>query len=63
MHTHSLSDWQHDHVFLGVGHDRNERRTWARPASPRARRCDGLESRRRTGSTNPRGSGTAQSMP
>lgn len=28
MHTHSLSDWQHDHVFLGVGHDRNERRTW-----------------------------------
>jgi len=28
MHTHLLSDWQHGHVFLGVGHDRNERRTW-----------------------------------
>lgn len=27
-HTHSLSDWQHDDVFLGDGHDRNERRTW-----------------------------------
>ena len=29
MHNHSLADWRHDHVFLGVAHDRNERRTWA----------------------------------
>jgi cation diffusion facilitator family transporter len=29
MHAHSLSDWRHDHVFLGEAHDRNERRTWA----------------------------------
>ena len=28
MHGHSLSDWRHDHVFLGEAHDRNERRTW-----------------------------------
>ena len=28
MHAHSLSDWRHDHVFLGEAHDRNERRTW-----------------------------------
>lgn len=29
MHTRSLKAWQHDHVFLGKGHDANERRTWA----------------------------------
>lgn len=29
MHTRSLKAWQHDHVFLGEGHDANERRTWA----------------------------------
>lgn len=28
MHTHSQRDWQHDHVFLGADHRRNERRTW-----------------------------------
>ena len=28
MHTHSIKDWRHDHVFLGVDHSRNERRTW-----------------------------------
>jgi cation diffusion facilitator family transporter len=28
MHTHSLEPWTHDHVFLGHGHERNERRTW-----------------------------------
>jgi cation diffusion facilitator family transporter len=28
MHSHSLDRWQHDHVFLGADHDRNERRTW-----------------------------------
>jgi cation diffusion facilitator family transporter len=28
MHTHSISDWQHVHVFLGENHARNERRTW-----------------------------------
>jgi cation diffusion facilitator family transporter len=28
MHTHSLENWQHGHVFLGVRHDENERRTW-----------------------------------
>jgi hypothetical protein len=29
MHSHTLADWRHDHVFLGAAHERNERRTWA----------------------------------
>jgi cation diffusion facilitator family transporter len=29
MHSHTLDDWRHEHVFLGEAHDRNERRTWA----------------------------------
>lgn len=29
MHTHSIDSWTHEHVFLGDGHDRHERRTWA----------------------------------
>jgi len=28
MHTHSLDQWTHEHVFLGDAHERNERRTW-----------------------------------
>jgi cation diffusion facilitator family transporter len=28
MHSHSLDQWTHDHVFLGVKHADNERRTW-----------------------------------
>jgi cation diffusion facilitator family transporter len=28
MHSHSLDQWTHDHVFLGHRHERNERRTW-----------------------------------
>jgi cation diffusion facilitator family transporter len=28
MHSESLHHWQHDHVFLGQGHERHERRTW-----------------------------------
>lgn len=28
MHSHSLSRWAHEHVFLGEAHDRNARRTW-----------------------------------
>jgi len=28
MHSHSLNNWTHDHVFLGTAHARNERRTW-----------------------------------
>lgn len=28
MHTHSIDQWTHDHVFLGHQHSRNERRTW-----------------------------------
>ena len=28
MHSDTLADWRHDHVFLGAAHDRNERRTW-----------------------------------
>ena len=28
MHSHTLDDWKHDHVFLGGAHERNERRTW-----------------------------------
>ena len=28
MHSHSIDQWTHDHVFLGAKHDRNERRTW-----------------------------------
>jgi cation diffusion facilitator family transporter len=28
MHSHSVDQWTHDHVFLGPKHDHNERRTW-----------------------------------
>ena len=28
MHSHSLDQWTHDHVFLGSVHAHNERRTW-----------------------------------
>jgi cation diffusion facilitator family transporter len=28
MHTHTLENWTHDHVFLGDKHEQNERRTW-----------------------------------
>lgn len=28
MHSHSLDHWQHEHVFLGEHHERNERRIW-----------------------------------
>jgi cation diffusion facilitator family transporter len=28
MHSHSLDQWTHDHMFLGAKHSRNERRTW-----------------------------------
>src|SRR6478609_5070320 len=28
MHSHSLDQWTHDHVFLGAKHAHNERRTW-----------------------------------
>jgi len=28
MHSHSLDQWTHEHVFLGESHERNERRTW-----------------------------------
>ena len=28
MHTRSIEDWQHEHVFLGAHHARRERRTW-----------------------------------
>lgn len=29
MHSHSIDDFRHPHVFLGDAHDRNERKTWA----------------------------------
>ncbi|MGC2824711.1 MAG: CDF family Co(II)/Ni(II) efflux transporter DmeF [Pseudolabrys sp.] len=29
MHTHSIDDFRHSHVFLGEAHDRNEWKTWA----------------------------------
>ena len=28
MHSHSLEQWTHDHLFLGPKHAHNERRTW-----------------------------------
>jgi cation diffusion facilitator family transporter len=28
MHSHSIDQWTHDHVFLGEKHADNERRTW-----------------------------------
>jgi cation diffusion facilitator family transporter len=28
MHSHSIDQWTHDHVFLGAQHAHNERRTW-----------------------------------
>ncbi len=29
MHSHSIDDFRHSHVFLGDAHEKNERRTWA----------------------------------
>ena len=29
MHSHSIDDHRHSHVFLGQAHARNERKTWA----------------------------------
>src|SRR5215468_3921434 len=29
MHTHSLDDFRHSHIFIGDSLERNERRTWA----------------------------------
>src|SRR6185437_9298000 len=29
MHSHSIDDFRHSHVFLGEAHGRNERKTWA----------------------------------
>lgn len=29
MHSHSIEDYRHSHVFLGEDHERNERKTWA----------------------------------
>ena len=28
MHSDSIQPWQHEHFFLGKGHDRHERQTW-----------------------------------
>ena len=28
MHSHSIEDFRHSHVFLGEAHERNERKTW-----------------------------------
>lgn len=28
MHSHSIGQWEHQHVFLGAAHERHERRTW-----------------------------------
>jgi cation diffusion facilitator family transporter len=28
MHSHSVEQWKHHHVFLGAAHERHERRTW-----------------------------------
>jgi putative SOS response-associated peptidase YedK len=28
MHSHSVEDFRHTHVFLGHAHERNERKTW-----------------------------------
>ena len=28
MHSHSIDDFRHSHVFLGEAHERNERKTW-----------------------------------
>lgn len=28
MHSHSIDDFRHSHVFLGQAHERNERKTW-----------------------------------
>jgi Cation efflux family len=29
MHSYSIDDFRHSHVFLGDAHERNERKTWA----------------------------------
>jgi hypothetical protein len=37
MHSHSIDQWTHDHVFLGSRHHQHERRAWfvrIRPIPP-----------------------------
>jgi hypothetical protein len=29
MHSHTIEDFRHPHIFLGDAHERNERKTWA----------------------------------
>ena len=29
MHSHSIDDFRHTHIFLGEAHERNERKMWA----------------------------------
>src|SRR5476649_1710654 len=29
MHSHSIENHRHSHIFLGAAHERNERKTWA----------------------------------
>jgi cation diffusion facilitator family transporter len=29
MHSHSIDEYRHSHVFLGAAHEQNERKTWA----------------------------------
>src|SRR3977135_693223 len=28
MHSHSIDDFRHTHIFLGEAHERNERKIW-----------------------------------
>src|ERR1043166_4181871 len=28
MHSHSIDDFRHEHIFLGEAHERNERKVW-----------------------------------
>ena len=28
MHSHSIENHRHSHIFLGTAHERNERKTW-----------------------------------
>ena len=28
MHSHSIEDFRHAHLFLGEAHERNERKVW-----------------------------------
>ena len=40
MHSHTLDDWRHEHVFLGAAHDRNTDLARLSHGTVEIHRCD-----------------------